>query len=151
MDNAGVETIGQGLRVFGDDASALIMDFSVNVNSLNLLFGNDDPGFSQAGDLAVLTAFSGGTQVGQATVVLNRNDIADQTIALSGFDFNRATFRYERTIGNPLNLIEVVDNVTFTVAPAQGAIPEPGTCVLLGTCLLPLGRVALRRRGGSKK
>jgi len=126
------------------------MDFSVNVNSLNLLFGNDDPGFSQAGDLAVLTAFSGGTQVGQATVVLNRNDIADQTIALSGFDFNRATFRYERTVGTPINLIEIVDDVTFNASPAN-VIPEPGTCVLLGTCLLPLGRVALRRRGGSKK
>lgn len=146
VDNFSPQTVGNGLGVFGDDASALILDFSVNVNSLSLLFGNDDPRVVQPGDLAVLTAFVGATQVGQTTVVLNGNDLADQTIALSGFDFNRATFRYERTVGNPINLIEAVDNVTFTAAPAVGAIPEPGTFALAATGLLPLAGAVMRKR-----
>ena len=148
VGNFGSQTVGNGLAVLGDDPSALIMDFSVNVNSLSLLFGNDEPTGTQPGDIAVLRAFSGAAQVGQATVVMNRNDIADQTISLSGFDFNRATFRYERTVGNPINLIETVDNITFTPSPAQAAIPEPGTLALLLVGAMTTGVGVRRRRRG---
>jgi hypothetical protein len=55
---------GNSLAIFGDDSSALIIDFDVYINSLAVDFGNDDPGFSSPGDLAVLTLFDNLVQVG---------------------------------------------------------------------------------------
>jgi hypothetical protein len=80
LANYGSQGSGKSLAINGDDPSMLIMNFSVLVNSLSLDFGNDDPGWSNAGDKAVLTLFNGATQVGQVSVVMNRNDIMDQTI-----------------------------------------------------------------------
>jgi len=144
VENYGIQSIGNGLGVFGDDASQLIIDFDLTVHSLSLVFGNDDPGFSSPGDIALLTAFNGTTQVGQASVVLNRNDIADQTISLAGFDFNRATFVYANSSGTPISLIEIVDNVTFLEGPA--AVPEPSTLAMGTTAVLLSLTYAWRRR-----
>ena len=115
----GNQSDGQGLGVFGDDESELILDFAVTVDALSLEFGNDDPGFSNSGDLAVLTVFDGAVQVGQTSVVLNRNDILDQTISFSGVQFNKATFFFDVTTNG---LIEIVDNIEFNTVDA---VPEP--------------------------
>lgn len=104
------EAVGKGLRVFGDDASYLIIDFDVPQTSISLLFGNDDACCSNAGDEAVLTLYDGLTQVGQEIVVMNRNDLPDQTISYSGAAFDRATFFFDVTTSG---LIEIVDNITF--------------------------------------
>lgn len=116
----------KALGVFPDDPSYLIMDFSTLVDSVQLDFGNDDPLFSNPGDQAVLTVFLGGSQVGQTAVVMNRDDIMNQTIAVSGVAFDRATFFYNvSTFG----IIEMVDNIQFT---PFSAVPAPGAMLLGG-------------------
>lgn len=122
----GNQSQGQALAVNTDyDDSWLIMDFAVLVNSLSLDFGNDDPGWSAPGDQAVLTAFLGGVQVGQTSVVMNRDDIMNQSISIAGVDFDQATFYYAVDPG--LGLIEIVDNIQFEPG---GVIPAPGALVL---------------------
>lgn len=116
----------KALGVWGDDPSYLIMDFSTLVDSLQLDFGNDDPGFSAAGDQALLTVFLGASQVGQTAVAMNRDDIMNQTIAVSGLVFDRATFFYNVSTNG---LIEIVDNIQFT---PFSAVPAPGAMLLGG-------------------
>jgi hypothetical protein len=117
----GLQSHGQALAVHTDnDDSWLIMDFSIIATSLQLEFGNDDPGWSNPGDKAVLTTFLGGGQVGQTSVVMNRDDIMNQSISISGMNFDRATFYY--AVDPSLGLIEIVDNIQFEVIPAPGAI-----------------------------
>jgi hypothetical protein len=139
----GHQSFRQGLAVFGDyDDSELIMDFLVPCNSLSLWFGNDDPGWSNPGDQAVLKLFYGATLVGQTSVVMNRDDIMNQQIGLSGPIFNKATFKYD--VNPQLGLIEIVDNIEFT--PAQAPIPEAGSLALFGVGLCGLVGYTRRRR-----
>lgn len=132
------------LGVFNDDASFLRMVFPTLTSALSLSFGNDDPCCSAQGNKAVLTLFSNGTQVGQTTLNLNRNDLMDQTISISGINFTEATFGYATANGTPLDLIEVVDNINFT----RAAVPEPGIVGLFGLGLL--GFAASRRKAAKK-
>jgi len=101
---------GQSLGVFNDDTSALIMDFSIPMHSISLEFGNDQPGMCKPTDTAILTLYNGATQIDQVTVVLNGNDLMDQSISYAGASFTRATFTYS------LNLIEIVDNIIFSAS-----------------------------------
>lgn len=145
VDNYGGQGVGtRSLGVFGDDASGLEMLFATTSTNLSLIFGNDDSCCSSAGDVALLRIFMGATQVGQTTVVMNRNDLADQTIAINGIGFNRATFFYTNAALNPINLIEVVDNITYTPGAAAG-VPEPATWAMM---VMGFGAVgfSLRRR-----
>lgn len=67
-------------------------------------------------DLAVLRGFFGGVQVGQSLVVVNGNNILDQTILLDGVVMDRATFEYAKAdseLTNIKSLTEVIDNVEF--------------------------------------
>jgi hypothetical protein len=134
------QSFGPALATENDyDDSWLIMEFDVPVLELSLWFGNDDPGYSAAGDMAVLTAFLGGSQVGQASIEMNRNDIMDQTIGLSGIVFDSATFYYD--VNPSLGLIEVVDNIDFE------PIPEPATVLMVGCLSAGLaGARKLRRK-----
>lgn len=109
------ESIGQGLRILGDDASKLIIAFDVPIKRLSLTFGNDDPGSTQAGDVAILEVFRKGEQVDSASVVMNRNDIGDQRIGVMGSVLRRAEFFFGRA-GEPIDLIEVVDYILFSPA-----------------------------------
>src|SRR5262245_34126528 len=112
----GVKSIGNGLDVLGDDESNLPINFQVFAdmhnfysccgndaskfqnnfncfaNALSLQFGNDDPGFSNAGDAAYLQLFNGATLIQTVTVVMNRDDIMNQSISYTGAAFNRAEF-----------------------------------------------------------
>lgn len=135
--------IGNALAVFGDDVSALQINFDVLMNSLSLKFGNDDPAFSSPGDLAVLTLFNGATQVGQVSVVMNRDDIMNQTISFGGTTFNRATFQYTNAAGTGIGLIEIVDDITFE-AGGQGTPDSGSTLVLFAVALA--GVISFRRR-----
>ena len=99
-----------GLRVFSDDASALVMLFDVATTKVSILFGNDDACCSNAGDLATLIVYNNGAKVGTVNVVLNRNDAADQRITYTGAPVDKARFVYTRA-GTPIDLIEVVDNI----------------------------------------
>jgi hypothetical protein len=127
---------GKALRVSGDDPSCLIMKFSVSMDSLSLEFGNDDPSLTNQGDEAILTAYLDNVSVGQSHVVMNRDDIMNQTIGISGVVFNQATFFYDTT--RTYGLTEIVDNIQF--------IPEPATICMLGLGALSLLRSSRRRR-----
>jgi len=104
------ETIGQGLAETQADASAIVIDFDVPVSGLAFAFGNDDPNDTEAGDVAILNLYRGGDLVDAASIVLNRNDAADQTIGVSGTTFRRAEFYYARA-GVAIDASETVDNV----------------------------------------
>lgn len=141
----GSQSNGNALGVFSDDPSVLIINFDVPMSSITLSFGNDDACCSSAGDVAQLTVFNGGVQVGQAQVVMNRNDLMDQTITVSGVTFNEARFAYASPGGAPINLIEIVDDITLVQGvPALPALALAGLAVLL----MVAGYLALRRREG---
>lgn len=124
---------GNGLAAFWDDPSSILMKFLVPVNSLAFDFGNDDPCCSSSGDIALLKLFSGATNVGQASVVMNRDDIMNQTISFAGVNFDSALFAYANSSGNPINLIEVIDNVTYTQAVnVPGPLPIFGLAAAFG-------------------
>jgi len=150
VGNFGVQSDGNGLAVFNDaDGNFLIGDLSFLTTSILLAFGNDDPSFTVAGDLARLQVFLAGTLVGTSQVVLNRDDILNQTIGFSGGTFDRFTFAFTNAAGAPFTgggnagtgLIEIVDNITFN----RAAVPEPGTWAMM---LLGFGAIgsAMRRR-----
>lgn len=148
VENVEPETIGQGLRVFSDDPSRLLMTFDVPMRAISLVFGNDDPCCSNEGDVGLLRVFDGTDVVSQTTVAMNRNDIADQTISITTDParcFDNAEFYYADSGGDPIDLIEVVDNIELT---ACEEVPSAGTKTLIALALILLlgGAVLLRRR-----
>ena len=51
------------------------------------------------------------------------------------------------TVAAAGNARMICDNLVFTAgAPAQSTVPEPGTLALLGTGMLAVGGVAVRRK-----
>lgn len=108
-----IQSHGNALRVGGDDASALVIDFDIPVDSLSMGFGNDDPAYTMPSDEVVLRVFNDLVLAGESRVQMNRNDEMDQTISFPGAAFNRATVQYARAGGAPpINLIEIVDDIT---------------------------------------
>lgn len=138
----GHQSHGNALAVNSDDQSQLKMIFSNVYSFLSLDFGNDDAGYSNAGDLAMLSLFLDGVNVGSTTVVLNRDDYMNQSISLSGINFNSAIFAYVDATFNPINLIEVVDNISFD--GIQSNVPESSSFILMMMGLL--GVFLTRRR-----
>lgn len=105
------QSLGQGLSVARDDPSFLVMNFDAPVGGISLWFGNDDPCCTEQGDRAVLSVYRSGRQVGQASVILNRNDRMDQRIVfVGGVLFDSATFLYEVSTRG---LIEIVDHIVI--------------------------------------
>jgi hypothetical protein len=132
------EALGtRNLLAFGDDASRILMNFDSTASSLTLFFGNDDPCCSNAGDRAWLQLFNGATLVGVTNVILNRNDLTDQSISISAAaGFDSALFWYGDAAGNAINLIEAIDNISFINA---AAVPEPNVLALMGLAFAALG------------
>lgn len=152
------QSIGQGLLARNDTNGNFIVGVFNDGphSSLSLQFGNDDPAFTIPGQRAVLTVYLGAALVGQTFVVMNRNDIMDQTIGFNFGPFDNFTFAYTDAAGNPftggpntnVGLIEVIDNITFDVADVTnpGGIPEPATWAMMIMGFGGVGAVLRRRR-----
>lgn len=149
VNTFGTQSHGKALRVATDsDGSLLEMVFGGPTTDLSLAFGNDDPAYTNVGDLANLRLYNGATQVGQVTVVLNRDDQMNQTISSGPLVFNRATFAYTTPAGSPftggglkaVGCLEIVDDISFT------SIPEPGCLSLFALAAMGLCRLRLRCR-----
>jgi hypothetical protein len=149
----GAQSDGEGLAIFSDaDGNFLIADLASIATSISLDFGNDDPFFTNPGDLAVLQLFLGGVLVDTVQVVLNPDDIMNQTISYAGGAFDRFTFAFTNAAGAPftgggqknVGLIEIVDNIRLNV----GAVPEPSTWAMM---LLGFGAVGFSVRRNKKK
>ena len=128
------------LVVFGDDPSKLEMDFASAVGSLSLDFGNDNPLYLGATDFAWLDIFNNGSLVDRVKVLPNRDEAMNQSIGYSGLPFDQAFFYYGDENGNPINLIETVDNVTYDAV----SVPEPATIMLF---MVGLAGIGVARRG----
>jgi Ca2+-binding RTX toxin-like protein len=111
---------GSGIRILLDRPT----------NRLSLRFGNDDASTTEAGDEATLTVFRGTTQVGQTRVVMNRNDLMDQTISFqNGPLFNRAVIKYD--VDPLIGASELIDDIVIgplcTVAGTEAGETLTGT------------------------
>lgn len=120
---------------------------------LTLTFGNDDPGFVNPGDQAVLTVFNAGAMVGQTILMLSPNDLMDQTIGFAFGAFDSWSFAYTNSAGAPstgggatnVGLIEVIDNITFDTLVVT-PVPEPTTWAMMILGFGGLGGVLRQRR-----
>lgn len=130
------------IAIFGDDASALQMDFTTYISSISFDFGNDDPGFMNAGDGMWIEAFRDGVSVGSSFMAANLDDIMNQTASFSGAIFNQVFAYYGDGSGNRISLIEVIDNIQFTAADP---VPLPAAALMF-----PVGIAALRAARGKK-
>lgn len=146
VEDYGVQSFGNAIGAFDDtNGNALKMTFSPT-NVISMSFGNDDPFFTNPGDLALLQVYNGASLVGFSTVVLNRDDIMNQSISFSGGSFDSAIFSYVDPSFNPYTggggvntgLIEIVDNISL--------VPEPETYAMLLAGLGLLGFMARRRK-----
>lgn len=155
VGNYGVQSDGQGMLARNDTNGNFIVGvFNDGPHSfLSMDFGNDDPSFTIPGQRAVLTVYLGAALVGQTFVVMNRNDVMDQTIGFNFGPFDNFTFAFTDAAGNPftggpgtnVGLIEVIDNITFDVADAP--IPEPATWAMMILGFGGVGAILRRRRG----
>ena len=149
-----VQTDGKGLIARNDTNGNFLKGvFSDGPHAfLSMDFGNDDAFFTNPGDRAVLTVYLGAALVGQTFVVMNRNDVMDQTIGFNFGPFDNFTFAYTDAAGNPftggpgtnVGLIEVIDNITFDVADT--VVPEPATWAMMILGFGGVGAILRRRR-----
>ena len=156
----GGQSDGQSLLVNNDfDGNYLKGVFNDGThNFLSMTFGNDDPAYTIPGDQALLTVYLGSTVVGMTAVVMNRNDMMDQTIGFTFGTFDSFTFAYTNAAGSPftgpnpnVGLIEVVDNITFdqgsgTVGPTGPGVPEAATWALMIVGFGGVGAMVRARR-----
>ena len=118
----------------------LTANLSSFYNAVGLNFGNDDTCCS-SGFSAILTVWSGATNLGSVTVAANMNDFVDQFIGLSSVTaFDRVDISY----GSNAELYTFIDDFRLGTA-ATGAVPEPSTWAMM---LLGFGAIgySMRRR-----
>ncbi|WP_293362537.1 PEPxxWA-CTERM sorting domain-containing protein [Phenylobacterium sp.] len=154
LGNYGVQSDGQGLLARNDSNGNFIKGvFSDGPHSfLSMDFGNDDPFFTNPGDRAVLTVFLGAAMVGQTFVIMNRNDVMDQTIGFNFGSFDNFTLAFTNAAGSVftgggavnVGLIEVIDNITFDVPDT--VVPEPATWAMMILGFAGTGALLRRRR-----
>jgi len=129
LGNFGIASIGNGLRVGGDDldGSFLSMHFSAIADSLTIDLGGDNPGALYT--IASLTLYLDGLQVGSTDLEMNGDGAINDTISFAGTFFNSATLDFYDGNGSPP---EYVDNISFNVVPSPAAIAVFAIGVLHG-------------------
>ena len=110
----GAQSNGQALLVGSDDASAMVILFDVPTTKLSVAFGNDDPAYTVVGDFATLTVYRDDKKIKTINVTMNRDDIMNQTVQYAGTTpIDKAVVVYKRAVVGPINLIEIVDDLTM--------------------------------------
>jgi Ca2+-binding RTX toxin-like protein len=105
---------GRSIAAFsgGSSNGGIEIRTSTPTASISVAFGNDDPGIAPVGSRAVMTLFRNGTEVAETSVLMNRNDEADQVLTqVKGPIFNRAVIVYVDGADSPTTLAEVVDDI----------------------------------------
>lgn len=115
VGNFDPQSDGIGIASLDPGSGAVVIRFDVPVTRVIVPFGNDDPALTQDGDRARLNAFKGQTLVDSGSVVMNRDDVLNQAVAVTGKSFNRVEFLFVRSGAAVPNLGEVVDNIAMTV------------------------------------
>lgn len=127
----GVQSHGQALAAFGADSGIELRLAQPSVQ-ISMAFGNDDPSIAVVGDVARLTAFRNGSTVRVEEVVLNRDDVMNQRIAVEGVGpVDRVVFQYLRANGTPFFLTPIVDDIRL--APLCSITGNSAANVLNGT------------------
>ena len=115
---------------------AILMEFVTPVSSLSFDIGRSHPSDDLDGWLRV---FDGATLIAESRVLLNSNDLFDQTISYSGAPITSALYAKVMTGSTDLGrFAESIDNVTFN------PVPLPAAMLLFGTGLVAL--VGIRRK-----
>ncbi|MDW8382984.1 MAG: hypothetical protein RMN51_12855 [Verrucomicrobiota bacterium] len=123
------------------DGSKLRIDFLQPAESITLWYGNDDPWWASATDLAWLEVWNGATLLATLSQSMDLDDVMSQSISYSGSCFTTVFFWYGDSTGNPYTtnnttglsgLIEIVDNIEYTLCRPH-TVPDGGaTLGLLG-------------------
>ena len=119
---------------------AILMEFLIPVSLLSFDMGDSRP--SGYGDVdGWLRVFDGATLIAESRVLLNSNDLFDQSISYSGSPITSALYAKVKTGSSDLGLsAESIDNVLFN------PVPLPATMLLFGTGLVALVGIGRKKK-----
>jgi len=135
----GHQSHGLALHLGSTDQSKILLLFSEPMNFISLEFGDDDPGWTEPGDEAVLELYDGSNLISEVRVVMNRNDNMDQSIEFSGDNFDKAIFYFDASNWPD----EVIDNIYLNLAD-QKKPRAPGNHELVTLLTNPMDNSGVR-------
>ncbi|MQW78078.1 hypothetical protein GHK92_19605 [Nocardioides sp. dk4132] len=132
VDDFSTLSNGQAIVALFTPTAGLDIRLTRPTTGIAMAFGNDNPERVNTTSKARLQVFRGQSQVGVVDVNVNANSTMDQVIRYADARvFDRAVLTYVTADGVPVELQEVVDDIT--VAPRCTRVGGAGNNVLVGT------------------